>query len=197
MLTLKAFFFGDQNARATVLRALPRGGVGMEIGVWKGEFSERIRKVARPRVLHLIDPWLVSSEADRSRNAWYGADKISQAQMDAIHDQVVAKFAREIAANRVKIHRNASRQALATFPENSVDFVYVDGDHSYAAVVADLASALRVTRGGGLIVCDDYLLGRWWHDGVVRAVHEFLGAAPVIIEKKLGSQIVLRKLPTA
>jgi hypothetical protein len=180
--------------RAIILRALPPGGVGVEIGVWKGEFSQRILKTAKPSVLHLVDPWLASDEDDRKGQAWYGADRITQEGMDGLHDRVTAKFSRETAAGRVRIHRGTSRDVLATLDEQSVDFVYVDGDHSYAGVVADLIAALRVTRQGGLIICDDYLLGQWWGDGVVRAVHEFLGWAPVIVESKVDSQMVMRKI---
>ncbi len=36
---------------------LPKGGVGAELGVWKGEFSVRLLKGAKPRQLYLIDPW--------------------------------------------------------------------------------------------------------------------------------------------
>jgi hypothetical protein len=194
---LKRFLGLDQDNREAVLRALPLGGVGVEIGVWKGEFSRRILKTAKPKTLHLIDPWLVSDEGDRRDEAWYGAQKISQSEMDAIHDRVAAEFGEQIAAKQIFIHRGASRKVLSTFAENGVDFVYVDGDHSYEAVVDDLASALRVTRPGGLIVCDDYLLGAWWGDGVVRAVHEFLARAAVIVEAKLETQMVMRKLPAA
>ena len=188
--------FNNQEvaARSAVLKSLPPGGVGVEIGVWKGEFSTRILKTAKPKLLHLVDPWLVSAREDNNLEAWYGANAISQSEMDRIHDGVASAFANEIAAGRVQIHRDASKDALSAFADNSVDFVYVDGDHSYEGVVADLEAALRVTRARGLIVCDDYMLGKWWKDGVVRAVHEFLVSAPVIIHSKQNSQIVMRKL---
>jgi hypothetical protein len=184
------------DSRLAVLHALPRGAVGAEIGVWKGDFSRQILQAAKPKTLHLIDPWLVSDEGDRREQAWYGAQKTSQPEMDAIYEKVVLSFSAQITALQVRIHRGASRRVLATFAAESVDFVYIDGDHSYLAVVEDLASALRVTKSGGLIICDDYLLGEWWGDGVVRAVHEFVAGAPVIIEAKTGGQMMMRKLST-
>ena len=187
----------ETSARDTVLRALPKGGVGVEIGVWKGDFSARILKIARPKRLHLVDPWRVSDEPDRRGEAWYGAERISQAEMDAIHDRVAGRFSAQIAADRVRLHRNPSREAMAEFADDSVDFVYIDGDHSLAAVGEDLRAALRVTRPGGFLICDDYLLGQWWGDGVVRAVHAFLVAAPVVVDSKRDTQMILRKLPSA
>lgn len=183
------------DARGPVLNALPKNGIGIEIGVWKGDFSARILRTAKPKTLHLIDPWKVSSNSDRADQAWYGAGNVSQADMDAIHRKVESRFAQDIAAQRVLIHRSTAEAGLANLEEASVDFVYVDGDHSYEGVSADLAAAFRVTKPGGMICADDYLLGSWWKDGVVRAVHEFLAAQPVIIQAKLGTQVILRKLP--
>lgn len=180
-------------ARKAVLEMLPKDAVGAEIGVWKGDFSAQILKTARPKLLHLIDPWLVSAESDRTGEAWYGADKTTQAAMDTISDQVAKRFAREIAGGQVRIHRSDAVHALGTLEEASVDYVYIDGDHSYEGVVSDLAEAFRVTKFKGFICCDDYLLGAWWNDGVVRAVHELLVSKPVIIYYKANTQIVLRK----
>lgn len=44
------------------------------------------------------------------------------------------------------------------FPENgeSFDLVFIDGDHSYEAVKADIETAKRVLRPGGVIACHDY-----------------------------------------
>ncbi len=175
---------------------MPKNSVGIEIGVWKGEFSGQILKVAEPKTLHLVDPWLVSGASDRTSEAWYGADRITQAAMDEIHDQVAKRFIRERANGQVEIHRTDAKKALGAMEPESVDYVYVDGDHSYEGVSSDLAEALRVTKVGGFICCDDYLLGAWWQDGVVRAVHELLAGHPVTIHYKANSQVVMRKLAT-
>lgn len=193
----RGFLSRGETARDAVLRALPKGGVGVEIGVWKGDFSARILELAKPARLHLVDPWRISDEPDRRGEAWYGADRVSQRGMDAIHDQVAARYQREIVAGRVLLHRDASRDAMAGFANDTVDFVYIDGDHSLEAVAQDLQSAFRVTRPGGFLICDDYLLGQWWGDGVVRAVHEFVLAVPVVVEAKRDTQMVLRKLEAA
>lgn len=185
---------GESAARKRVLNMLPKGAVGVEIGVWKGDFSAQILRSARPATLHLIDPWAVSDAADRSDQAWYGVGKTTQLGMDGICDQVAARFAAEIARGQVCVHRADASAALGAMAPATVDYVYVDGDHSYAGVVSDLAHAFRVTKANGLICCDDYLLGAWWNDGVVRAVHELLVAERVTVEYKEDTQIVLKKL---
>ncbi len=185
---------GESAARKTVLDMLPKGAVGVEIGVWKGDFSAQILRAARPSILHLVDPWLVSDAADRSDQAWYGVGKMSQSGMDAICNEVAARFASEIASGQVRLHRADATEALGALEPETVDYVYVDGDHAYEGVVSDLAQAFRVTKANGFICCDDYLLGAWWKDGVVRAVHELLVAERVTVEYKADTQIVLKKL---
>ncbi|MEM1159847.1 MAG: class I SAM-dependent methyltransferase [Pseudomonadota bacterium] len=164
-----------QKARQILLNALPKGGVGVEIGVWKGDFSARLLQVAAPRTLHLLDPWQINQDEAHAK-AWYGRER--GIDMDEIHASVMARFKAEIAAERVVIHRASSIDAMASFDDGTLDFVYVDGDHAYDAVRADLEIAVQKVRPKGVICADDHMLGRWWGDGVVRAVNEVLGAHP-------------------
>jgi hypothetical protein len=53
-------------------------------------------------------------------------------------------------------------------PDNSLDCVFVDGDHSYEAVVKDLPFWWKKVRSGGQLLGDDY-----WMPEVSKAVHEF------------------------
>jgi hypothetical protein len=54
---------GDHgNGREVLLRRMPKQSVCAEIGVWKGDFSERIIRVVNPRKLYLIDPWIFQPE---------------------------------------------------------------------------------------------------------------------------------------
>lgn len=158
------------NRRKRVLRAIPRDAVCAEIGVWKGDFAARIRAVARPRELHLIDQWRFVPAYPRR---WYGgADARSQADMDRIHDKVLDRFAGD---PRVVIHRQPSETAALAFADGTFDWVYIDADHSYEAVRADLLGWAPKIRPGGVLVGDDYT----WRDEqgalpVRRAVDEFV-----------------------
>jgi predicted O-methyltransferase YrrM len=55
--------------------------------------------------------------------------------------------------------------------ENSIDFFFVDGAHSYEYVKADTLNALRCTREGGIIAWHDY--GRCGVNGVSKWLNEF------------------------
>jgi hypothetical protein len=142
--------------------SLPKGGRCAEIGVWKGEFSRRILALTRPRELHLIDPWAFRSDCP---NRWYGGSVAKgQSDMDRIYESVVATV-----GSAATVHRGGSTEVLATMPDGHLDWVYVDGDHSYGAVRDDLELSRRKVRPGGILAGDDYD----WPE-VRRAVNQFL-----------------------
>ncbi len=154
--------------RTELLKCLPREATGAEIGVWKGDFSERLLAEISPSRLHLIDPWKFQSEfPDRM---YGGTVAKEQRDMDAIHDAVASRFSND---SRVQIHRGTSEEILRDFPEKSLDFVYIDGNHYFEYVNQDLELSLRVVRPGGFIAGDDYHWGAADGYPVRRAVAEF------------------------
>ncbi|MEO1490963.1 MAG: class I SAM-dependent methyltransferase [Pseudomonadota bacterium] len=181
------------RAREIVLSMFPPGSTGAEIGVWQGDLSAEILRRARPGLLHLIDPWQARDDVSH-REAWYSADR--GIDVDGVYAAVCTRFAEQIADGSVVIHRAPSTEALAAMKDNSLDWIYIDGDHSFDAVSADLDSAYRVVKPGGLICADDYRLGKWWGDGVVSAVNAFIGANASALELRFSAntQVVLKKL---
>lgn len=159
----------------------------------EGRFSRMLVNRTRPRKLHLIDPWLCL-EDERYLRSHYGARHSDQAVMDARYARVLDRFAEEIRSSSVEVHRSFSQDAVAAFPDDYFDFIYLDGDHHYEAVVADLDAYFPKVQSGGLIIGDDYSDERWWGDAVIRAFHEFIYSRPVLIEVKIEHQIALRKL---
>ena len=176
-----------------MLRLLPHLSVGAEIGVWRGDFSARILRAVRPVKLHLIDPWAYRGE-NAYRDAWYGGKLAAdQAAMDEIHRQVARRFAHEIDAGVVELHRSRSAEAARAFQDASLDWVYVDGDHLYDAVHHDLELFAPKLKAGGLLAGDDYGLPGWWEDGVTRAVDEFAAGGGWELVTLPGNQFVLRE----
>jgi hypothetical protein len=175
-------------ARRPVFALAPRGGVCAEVGVWKGDFSQKILDELRPQELHLIDPWLFAPDFPKR---WYGG-KVAQSQgdMDAIVESVRRRFA---AAPAVRIHRGKSLEMVARFPEKHFDWVYIDGDHSYSAVLDDLIAWYPKVKSQGSLVLDDY----YWKDEagkrtVKAAIETFLGKTEVAGQKLVAGQFVIR-----
>lgn len=182
-----------EGPRDFLLRAMPAGAACAEVGVFRAEFSERILHLAKPKVLHLIDPWKYEASPEYSETIYGGAQGGSQATMDEMHDDVGRLFRKEIAAGRVVIHRGTSEEACRSFADGSLDWVYIDGNHMYEFAKADLESFYPKIRKGGFLTGDDYAPGGWWKGGVMRAVDEFIAGGRVETVSLEGRQFILRK----
>lgn len=179
---------GRRDHRGTLLARMPAGAVCAEIGVWKGDFSQRILERTAPRELHLIDPWAFQPEFPE--RMYGGSVAKGQADMDEIHRGVEGRFA---GIDAVRIHRATSADALATFPDGTFDWVYVDGNHYYEYVLEDLRTSWRKVRPGGMIAGDDYTWGEALGFPVRRAVLAFAQEAGLAGTLEVfGAQFVLR-----
>jgi hypothetical protein len=183
----------DVDPRTFLVRRFPCGSIGAEVGVHKGEFSEQILRIVKPRKLHLIDPWKYES-SEEYRDAWYGGQaQGAQVEMDQRYDEVCNRFDRDIKSGRVTIHRGYSADVGRGFPDEYFDWVYIDGNHIYEFVKSDLELFYPKVKAGGYMAGDDYQLGGWWKGGVKLAVDEFLQNMPVELVEIRSYQFVLRK----
>jgi SAM-dependent methyltransferase len=173
------------TSREELIRHLPKGAVGAEIGVAEGTFSAAILKAAEPRELHLIDPWshvetgdpLQGSghlaAVDRSLGGTF-APPAYNAEGDVKYAEVAARFEGE---PRIRLHRQFSYKAAASFADGLFDFVYIDGDHHYEFVLRDLQDFAAKLKPGGLMFGHDFFEDAFAHRehyGVIEAVNAFV-----------------------
>lgn len=175
------------TSREKLLPYLPKGGVGAEIGVAEGAYSAAILAAAKPKELHLIDPWshlergpdlLVANElladVDSALERGEKAEPPPNWKGDEIYEKVVARFEGD---PRVRLHRQYSYRAAADFPEGYFDFVYIDGNHNYEFVLRDLKDFAARLKPGGLLFGHDFFeddFARQENYGVIDAVGAFL-----------------------
>lgn len=141
------------------------GSSAAEIGVWNGDFSEQILDHLRPKRLYLVDPWQHDPRYPKRR---YGsADEDS---MENRYHSVRKRFRHR---SEVVILREDSREVWNKI--GPLDWVYVDGNHSFEYVLADLEGAHSRLKPGGILAGDDCHIppdNRW--PGVFAAVMAFL-----------------------
>lgn len=143
--------------RSELLKALPRGGVVAEIGVADGDYSSKIFSLNEPAYLHLIDAW--------------DTERYSQGL-----ERVQSKFAREIAAGSVMLHRGHSVDILPTLANKSFDWLYLDTTHEYTDTIQELRLCASLVKDGGHIAGHDFCTGNPYIGlpyGVIQAVYEF------------------------
>jgi hypothetical protein len=145
--------------------------VGAEIGVFAGELSRRL--LSRPDLnLYLIDSWSGDpSDSYKASDDFHA--KLTQAQQERyyrITHQMVY-----FAGPRAKILRQDSHEAAKAIPDGSLDFVFIDADHSYEGCKADIQTWLTKIKSGGFISGHDYENPDFACWGVKKAVIEAFG----------------------
>lgn len=150
---------------------IPKYGIGVELGVYKGTLSKFILSTNQPRRLHLVDPWW------KYAASWHWAigDRSTVRSLGAL----IIALEDEIASGRVEIHIETSQSALEAFEDNYLDWAYVDSTHDYEQTKIELALLNRKVKPRGIIAGDDWRENpKHIHHGVYRAVQEFLIEEP-------------------
>lgn len=155
-----------QQALVKFLKRLPAAMVGAEVGVFEGHTSEVLLREFPEMQLWMVDPW----------KPFEGAAQMSKLNLDQFRETARrAKWWTDFAADRRFILPEISPGSAQRFANGSLDFVFVDANHLYEHVRADIAAWWPKVRDGGLLTGHDYGVygdarGEW---GVKRAVDEF------------------------
>jgi hypothetical protein len=129
--------------------------VGVEIGVAAGDNSLNILNTLCVKKLFLVDPYLPYYE---------GRSCLSYSHLKEVAWLRLKKFPQSVFV------RKPSSVAVEDINE-SLDFVYIDGDHSYLAVKDDIEKYYSKVKLGGIIGGHDYAP---LNKDVMRAVDDFV-----------------------
>ena len=72
----------------------------------------------------------------------------------------------------IEIFKGDSKSILPKIDLSEINYVFLDGDHSYEAVINDLNNCKIIIENNGVILCDDYDLS--YAPGVKKAIDEFV-----------------------
>lgn len=154
------------DTRELMYDTIPEGGVGAELGVCRGTNAVQLLFRAKPSVLFLVDKW---EEAEYLRKP----HEVSDLWYDDHYESVASIFDEEIKEGKVVIHKQHSSSFLASLPDNSLDWVYIDSNHHYQCVSREIDLSVKKVRAGGLIMGHDYMTNpKVWGTSVIRAVNE-------------------------
>jgi hypothetical protein len=128
----------------------------LEIGVWKGDYAKGIlEKCDFIKRYYMIDPWAPLPDWNKPFND-------PSMQFDTIFEEAMTKTA--FAASKIVVLRGRTKEVIDEIPDNSLDFAYIDGDHTLRGIVIDLIRLHPKIKQGGLIGGDDFINTLWQHD---------------------------------
>ena len=127
----------------------------VEIGTYIGDWAMLWCKTNPKLHLTCIDPYRA-----------YEGRPLQETQ-----DEIYKTALENLKPYNANIIRKASMDAVDDFADSSLDFVSIDGDHSFDAAVMDLIRWCPKVRKGGLVAVHDYTANQGPH--VIMAVNAY------------------------
>ena len=127
---------------------------GVEVGVFLGELSAYLLKQLPLLHLMMVDPWTPAVPGSRyhASGEWHGT--LTHGQQESFYREAVNRT-QPFEARRLVV-RQPSVVAAKDVVDGSQDFVFIDGEHTYEAVVEDIAAWAPKVKPGGLLCGHDY-----------------------------------------
>jgi len=117
---------------------------GAEIGVLYGDYSEELCKGVPGLQLLCVDAWAPYRSSRSGKMIFHRAVKAYDVARE------------KLAPYGCTLLKMDSVRAADTIPDRSLDFVYIDANHWFEHVVADLAAWVPKVKSGGVIAGHDY-----------------------------------------
>jgi len=154
-----------------------------EVGVWKGDFAAAMLAACPSIDLYvMIDPW-------RHLDEWNKPANVATDTFEAIRVEAMAKT--EFAAPRRRVLRGTTLEVVDAIDDGSLDFAYIDGDHTLRGIVTDLVAMRPKIRAGGFLAGDDFCPNVWQHG----ASYEPTLVFPVAVDVGLAMRATIFALP--
>lgn len=155
------------------VRALPDGSRIVELGVWEGRSALALAEACRGtgKRVFAIDPWRDYDEGGGPVSGFLAR------RGAASFEQAYATFRANCRALGLEpwivTLRQPSLEAARGWSHGSVALLFIDANHHYDAVTADLEAWIGHVQSRGLICGDD-----WNWDSVRAAVSDFVARHP-------------------
>lgn len=127
-----------------------------EIGVWKGDFAKDVLKNCELiNRYYMIDPW-------KKLHDWNKPFNVDEEQFDDVYNEAMQKT--EFASQKIVVLRGRTKEVIDDIPDESLDFAYIDGDHTLRGISIDLIKLLPKMKDNAFIGGDDFINNPWQHD---------------------------------
>lgn len=141
----------DEAVLAGLAKQMPAGAACLEVGSYLGASAIIIARSLPPGSrLFCIDTWQNDGMSEGTRDT-FAEFTANTSELSGVITPI----------------RASSADAAASF-EGEIDFLFIDGDHSYEGCRIDFEAWIPKVRDGGMVIFHDVL----WAEGVQRVIRE-------------------------
>ena len=146
----------------------------VEVGTYKGKYAETLMTAIPDLDLTVVDAWEVYPGYKD-----YGENDLEDLAFNEAKNRSL-KFG-------FKIMKGWSNEVVQLFEDESLDFVFIDGNHDFEHVVEDVAKWSKKVKKGGIVAGHDFNRNHAKHFGVKEALPAWCEAeqiSPLFIIRK-------------
>ena len=126
-----------------------------ELGVYRGDYAKKILENCHNVDKYtMIDPW-------RNLSDWNKPANKDNNTFKEFFEETMSKT--DFAKDKRIILRGKTIEIIKQIEDSSLDFVYIDGDHTLKGISIDLISIWPKVKENGCIVGDDFVPSIWQH----------------------------------
>lgn len=125
-------------------------GIYVEVGTCWGGFSDFLLDFTPCSKLYCVDPYKKFDKLEYFDALNLASQEFMDSKFFSVKEKLQDKF-----GNRVDFIRKTSVEAANEFEDNSLDFIYIDGNHKFQAVLDDLNAWYPKLRKDGILAGDD------------------------------------------
>jgi hypothetical protein len=137
-----------------------------EIGVFRGESTLSLFNYCDIKKIYLIDPF--NKEIADSFNPNDGTNRNIN---DSLFEETKSKLSNYL--DRIVFLKETSDEAVNKINNEELDFLFIDGCHTYECVYKDLMYYYPKVKSGGIISGDDFS-NKFQGFGIIEAVNDVL-----------------------
>ncbi|MFA6501902.1 MAG: class I SAM-dependent methyltransferase [Parachlamydiales bacterium] len=149
-----------------IINLLPEKTKMVEIGSYQGESTEIFAKSKKIKIIHAVDPF-----EDGYDMVHHLAYQCAMSVVEEAFNQRISNY------KSVIKHKMKSEDAVKLFADESLDFIYIDGNHFYEFVKKDIQMWFPKIKINGWIAGHDFQIKE-----VVNAVQHTLGVPDFVFQ---------------
>ena len=137
-----------------------------EIGIFRGESTLSLFNYCDIKKIYLIDPF--NKEIADSFNPTDGTNRNIN---DSLFEETKSKLSKYL--DKIVFLKETSDDAFNKINDDELDFLFIDGCHTYECVYKDLVNYYPKVKSGGIISGDDFS-NKFQGFGIIDAVNDVL-----------------------
>ena len=164
-----AFVREQTSTREDFLKILPKGSIGAEFGVFKGDLSKEILTLIKPKKIVLCDTWW--NKYGDFYPDWGESTQFGKLETKTAYNMLLKNINKY--KDKCNIIVGESTKTILQFPDKYFDWIYLNSSHNISDIVKELKASSTKVKTAGYITGNSWIEKNNITNGLYRGIMEF------------------------